>query len=106
VSGKQRRREAAWLHRAELAILLDGFRLIPLDGLSLRRRNHARWMASLLPLLAAGQPGTPPPRVSLAAADRRPADDLAPTVADVRAHATLTAAPPRSRVPVLAGAAA
>jgi hypothetical protein len=69
------------------------------------RLRHMWWMAWLLPLLAAGPPGTPPPR-ALLAADRRPADDLAATVADVRAHVTLTAAPPRSRVPVLAGAAA
>lgn len=35
-----------------------------------------------------------------------PADDLTPTVADVRAHVILTAAPPASRAPVRAGAAA
>jgi hypothetical protein len=76
-----------------------------LSGDQHQRFSHAWWMAWLLPLLAAGLSGSPPPRAALAA-DRRPADDLAPTVADVRAHATLTAAPPRSRVPVLAGAAA
>jgi hypothetical protein len=42
----------------------------------------------------------------LLAACGEPADDLSATAADLRAHAILTAAPPASRAPVLAGAAA
>jgi hypothetical protein len=40
------------------------------------------------------------------AAGGEPADDLTPPVADVRAHAILTAAPPYSRAPVPAGTSA
>ncbi len=42
----------------------------------------------------------------LLAACREPADDLSATQADQRAHTILTAAPPSSRDPVLAGAPA
>jgi hypothetical protein len=71
--------------------------------------RHDRWLAWMnwvrALLLAAGQPGTPPP-VAFLASDRRPASDLTPAVAVLRARTVLTAGPPRSRVPVLAGAAA
>jgi hypothetical protein len=77
----------------------------PSDSLLLQRVSHVWWLAWLMPLLEASVVEAPPPR-ALLAADRRPADDLTPALADVLAHATLTAAPPRSRVPVLAGAAA
>jgi hypothetical protein len=68
----------------------------------LRRQAHDR--LPMVPLIAAlfGDLGPEP----LLTADRRPADDLTPTIASLRARTVLTAAPPRSRVPVLAGAAA
>ena len=65
----------------------------------------ARCLLALLRLLGWLAPATPLAVRAVLAADQRPADDLAPTVADLRAHAVLTAAPPRSRAPILAGAA-
>ena len=47
-----------------------------------------------------------PAALRLLAACGEPADDLSATAADLRAHAILTAAPPASRAPVLAGVAA
>jgi hypothetical protein len=76
----------------------------PLVVARLRPLPWTAWMAAwVLALLKAEQLGTPAP-VPLDA-DHRPANDLAPPVAYVRARTVLTAAPPRSRAPVLAGAA-
>jgi hypothetical protein len=64
----------------------------------------ACWLDSVAVELLAGLPAAPGAALT---ADHRPAGDLSPTVAAVRAHALLTAAPPASRVPIpCAGAAA
>jgi hypothetical protein len=75
-----------------------------LRGWRLARRTWLAVLGVLLRRLIRGLfRETVRPITSPLGADRRPTVDLSPPVALLRAHAILTAAPPASRAPVLAG---